>query len=91
MSDTDRALSQGDPLPWLQLPQLDFVSVAGQEEEDINNKITGQLEALRIQINQALDAKNIEEAKRLREELEYRMQQSGMEFRNDVGADGTNE
>lgn len=31
--DQDRAVS-GDPLPWLRLPELDFVEVAGMNKED---------------------------------------------------------
>lgn len=35
--DSDRAVSQGDPLPWLKLPKLDFVEVAGQSNSNNNN------------------------------------------------------
>lgn len=89
-SDNDRALSQGDPLPWLKLPRLDYVSVAGQEKDVVREEeevAASQLEAMRIQLNQALDGGNVEQAERLREELEYRMQQSGMEFRSERDSD----
>ena len=33
----DGADMKTDPLPWLKLPELDFVDVAGQEKRDVRN------------------------------------------------------
>jgi hypothetical protein len=73
-----------DPLPWLKLPRLDFVEVAGQqavpvaEEEGLE-----QLEQLRLRMNRELQEENIVEATRLRNELERLMKDRGIQFTTD--------
>ena len=77
-SDADRAV-QLDPLPWLTLPQLDFVEVAGQERrspsfpKDMDDVVVAQLELIRGEMQEQLRLGNTNEAERLRLELERRM------------------
>ena len=66
-----------DPLPWLSLPQLDFVEVAGQEN------VTQQLERLRSEIATNLEKGLVEEAILVRQELETLMTKYGFEFTTD--------
>jgi len=54
-----------DPLPWLKLPRLDFVEVAGQkeilqasaeqEEQEEQQKVYEELERLRLRLNRELE------------------------------------
>lgn len=97
--DSERAVSGNgnDPLPWLSLPQLDFVEVAGQKErlrkqqkqqqQDAamvkEEQALEQLELLRLQMNEQLQRGNIAEATAIRNKLEQVMKDSGVEFRND--------
>jgi len=93
--DQDRAASS-DPLPWLRLPKLDFVDVAGQEElgrEDFekgrlsgsvqDNQVLVKLESLREKMNQKLADGNVEEALVLRKELEKTMNDNGIQYFKD--------
>jgi hypothetical protein len=92
-TDGDRAAStENDPLPWLALPKLDFVEVAGQDKEndaDKNNKddndaaIFAQLDELRILMNQQLQQGNVVEASAIRRKLESLMRENGIEFQPD--------
>jgi len=73
----------GDPLPWLKLPQLDFVEVAGQPNRKSEMVLMNQLESLRVEMNTLLREGNIQEATRIREELETLMEESGIEYNDD--------
>ncbi|CAJ1959288.1 unnamed protein product [Cylindrotheca closterium] len=66
-----------DPLPWLQLPKLDFVEVAGQQDDSL---AFAKLEELRVQMNEQLDLGNMEQASRLKEQLEEVMDAAGIEY-----------
>ena len=88
-SGTDAPLSGPDPLPWLQLPKLDFVEVAGQESS-IGNvspqkeaEIVAQLEELQSALQSEINAGNIEEANRLRQRLEALMNDYGFQYEAD--------
>jgi hypothetical protein len=81
-SNEDRAVSS-DPLPWLKLPKLDFVEVAGQQTEQ--QVLEERLESLRLDMNEELDKGNVQEADRLRKELESLLRESGMEFQTKPG------
>jgi hypothetical protein len=65
-----------DPLPWLKLPKLDFVEVAGQSREMAGDnteeyrQIMQQLEEIRQVMNAEVSAGNIEEAARLQRNLD---------------------
>ena len=94
-SDTDAPLSGPDPLPWLKLPKLDFVEVAGQQESaSISNglspekeaEIVAQLEELQSVLQSEINAGNVEEANRLRQRLEALMNDYGFQYE----ADGNN-
>ena len=92
-SDTDAPLSGPDPLPWLKLPKLDFVEVAGQESRLSNGlslekeaEIAAQLEELQSALQSEINAGNIEEANRLRQRLEALMNDYGFQYE----ADGSN-
>lgn len=83
LSDGDRAASN-DPLPWLSLPKLDFVDVAGQESSSsLEDALLIQLEDLRMEMNQHLELGNAAEANAIRIKLESRMRESGFEFQTD--------
>ena len=73
-SDGD-AVSGADPLPWLKLPDLDFVEVAGKEQS-----AEMQLEGLRLKMNKALQEGKLEQATELRQELEAIMKANGFDF-----------
>lgn len=86
LTDSDRAVnSDNDPLPWLSLPKLDFVEVAGQETTDNmqDDAILTQLEDLRVEMNQQLDKGNVVEASAIRRKLESLMRDNGIEFQAD--------
>jgi hypothetical protein len=81
-----------DPIPWLKLPRLDFVEVAGQQTvpipdspEDANAAaaLYQQLEQLRLRMNRELQEENFVEATRIRNELEQLMKDRGIEFTTD--------
>lgn len=70
-----------DPLPWLRLPQIDFVQVAGQEDpgkEDV--ALFERLEELRIQIQANYEEGNIEQANLIQQELVQLMKENGIEY-----------
>lgn len=70
-----RETSSSDPLPWLSLPKLDFVDVAGQED-----KTLVKLERIRQEMNKKLQEGKVEEATELRDTLQQLMQESGIEY-----------
>lgn len=69
------AVSGDDPLPWLKLPKLDFVDVAGQEDS-----VEVQLESIRRKMNAALEEGQFEQATEIRKELEEIMTANGFDF-----------
>jgi hypothetical protein len=84
----DRAVSS-DPLPWLRLPKLDYVEVAGQKDqarEDFErgrmknlsttadpSLVVQQLEDLRGRMNQKIAQGDMDAAESLRQQLEAKM------------------
>ncbi len=76
MQDSDRAV-QKDPLPWLKLPTLDFVEVAGQEKPE------DTLERLRLDLNAPVAKGDILEAKCIERQLEDIMKKTGVQFQSD--------
>jgi len=81
-------LSGDDPLPWLKLPQFDFVEVAGQEKQQ--QQQVGEEEMARIEMRlnqiqqnmiQELEQGNVEEAKKMKEDLERLANEYGFEYR----------
>ena len=80
LTDGDRAASS-DPLPWLSLPKLDFVEVAGQETDE--DKLMAELDNLRNEMNNQLQSDNAAEANAIRTKLEILMKENGIEFQSD--------
>ena len=88
---TDAPLSGPDPLPWLKLPQFDFVEVAGQETSNGRNmlspeeeaKLMMQLEDLQLVLREEINAGNTAEANRLRRRLEELMDEYGFQYEAD--------
>eukprot|EP00980_Cylindrotheca_fusiformis_P002824 scaffold672_cov126-Cylindrotheca_fusiformis.AAC.25 len=76
-SSMERKGDVSDPLPWLKLPKLDFVDVAGQENLDLAYK---KLEEMRTSMNRQLELGNVREASRIKEDLERLMQEAGIEY-----------
>lgn len=72
-----------DPLPWLKLPQLDFVEVAGQPSRREEEALMKKLESMRTEMNNLLDQGKIEEAQLIQEDLEVWMEESGIQFTAD--------
>ncbi|KAG7374712.1 hypothetical protein IV203_013807 [Nitzschia inconspicua] len=88
--------SKKDPLPWLKLPQLDFVDVTGQEKPtptrksiaiveevkagDVKDSVYQELELFRLQMNRELQEENWEEASRIRTKLERLMRENSIEY-----------
>lgn len=75
---TDLNTNNEDPLPWLSLPRLDFVDVAGQQDDAID-----ELERIRQEMNDRLQEGKIEEATILRDKLQVLMKESGFEYEAD--------
>lgn len=84
-SSESSSSSSSDPLPWLKLPQLTFVEVAGQEQRQSNDddEAYRQLESLRTRMNDQLEKGQIEEATALRKQLEGLMKANGIDFQSD--------
>ena len=81
---------QDDPLPWLKLPKLDYVEVAGQEQEteptlqQLDDRAVEQtLEKLRIELQDELESGNLTKANQLRVQLETIMKEQGYEYFSD--------
>ena len=80
-----------DPLPWLQLPKLDYVEVTGQEKnkimlDDVTDdlaeiKLQERLEGLTERMRSEISVGNIEQAKITRAELEQIMKENGYEYK----------
>ncbi len=83
-----KELSSSDPLPWLKLPNLDFVEVAGQSSSPDDSIIITKDDSLLldslVQMQQNMNAKLQEgkeaEARIIRNELERLMKDHGMEY-----------
>lgn len=83
-NDNDGPLAGPDPLPWLKLPKLDFVDVAGQEEQrdmlrprenmpagsTVEAALIVKLEERAAAIRQALNDGDTAKAIQLRSDLE---------------------
>ena len=95
VGDPSKPLGAGDPLPWLKLPQFDYVDVAGQPKKPKQPKIVpnstaksssneaevvSRLEVLFAQLKKEVDNDNLIEAKRIELELENIMQEEGFSF-----------
>lgn len=72
-----------DPLPWLKLPQLDFVEVAGQPPTVPDKVLYERLETLRTELNTRLEQGETEEAFKIQEELQGLMEEAGIEYSAD--------
>jgi hypothetical protein len=91
--DTTKPLGGPDPLPWLKLPELDFVDVAGQTkkmQQSAREKISAiersqsgvilRLDSLREQMKTEVGLGNFDAAKRIEIELERLMKDEGYDF-----------
>ena len=94
--DPSKPLGGADPLPWLKLPEFDYVDVAGQpkkpkQSEIIPNssanssskseaEVVSRLEFLFARMKEEVDNDNLIEAKRYELELEKIMEEEGFSF-----------
>lgn len=88
--DASGPLGSPDPLPWLKLPEFDYVDVAGQPTRpkrmeatsgySDESKVVERLEFLREQMKMAVERGNMEDAKRIEDELERIMKEQGFDF-----------
>jgi hypothetical protein len=70
LDDDNRAVSS-DPLPWLKLPKLDFVEVAGQApDDDPRQQFLDRLRGLQEDMEASLERGDYQGADRARNELE---------------------
>jgi len=91
----DRPLGGPDPLPWLKLPDLDFVEVAGQPsrkneiskqygvDQDFfksQTKIVAKLELLKAEMKMEVERGNMKKAKLTENELEILMKEHDYDF-----------
>jgi hypothetical protein len=80
---TNEGKKNADPLPWLKLPQLDFVEVAGQRNRNAEELVYQQFEQLRQEMNEKIEEGKLEQASAIREELEALMKEAGIEYKSD--------
>jgi hypothetical protein len=89
--DPSKPLGGADPLPWLKLPEFDYVEVAGQPKNPKQPKIVpksssdeaevvSRLERLFAQMKKEVENDNLIEAKRIELELEKIMEEEGFGF-----------
>jgi hypothetical protein len=94
--DTTKPLGGPDPLPWLKLPELDFVDVAGQTktpkkmQQSAREKISAiernqsgvilRLDSLREKMKTEVGRGNFDAAKRIEIELERLMKDEGYDL-----------
>jgi hypothetical protein len=85
LADQDRTLARTDPLPWLKLPRLNFVQVAGQDEAVLKaeQELMDRLDGLRIDLNDKLREGRMEEALFVKRELETLMRENGIEYQQE--------
>ena len=70
-----------DPLPWLRLPKLDYVQVAGQEDSNADeSKVVEQLEFLAAQVRAELSRGENEKASKTIKELNDLMDKYGFDY-----------
>ena len=87
LDDQDRAVPQ-DPLPWLKLPQLDFVEVAGQQQDDKGLEATlERLEDLKLELKRQVALGNTAEAQAIQGRLEQVMAEQGITYTPDNNND----
>lgn len=83
-------LSGTDPLPWLKLPKLRYVEVAGQERNEVVNLSEDAareiLESLAEKILYHVKNGELELAKETEAELERRLEEFGFEYSTKGGA-----
>ena len=70
-----------DPLPWLRLPKLDFVEVAGQDDE---SGIVQELEFLAARVRSEMSRGDTEKASETMKELDSMMEQYGFDYSNQI-------
>ena len=84
--DQQRAVAS-DPLPWLALPKLDFVEVAGQPQQsdydDDDIVLLEQLEQMQSKMKETIENGELSKAKGIQEELEWLMVENGVTFTKD--------
>jgi hypothetical protein len=83
--DGKEAESEADPLPWLKLPKLDFVEVAGQDSSVSEEAVMERLEELRMEMSSLLEQKKFKEASAVRLTLEKLMKVNGVEYQYSSG------
>lgn len=69
-----------DPLPWLKLPKLDFVEVAGQENDSSFDSVKQQLDSLKLKLDNELASGQNDKASKTMKELDILMEKYGFEF-----------
>ena len=95
LDDQDRAVQQ-DPLPWLKLPQLDFVEVAGQQQQqqqqqqDDDQELEATLQTLqelKLELKRQVALGNTAEAQAIQGRLEQVMAEQGITYTPDNNND----
>ncbi len=72
-----------DPLPWLKLPKLDFVEVAGQENDVNLELVQRELDSLKSRLDKEIATGQKEKATETMNELNALMEKFGFEFNSE--------
>ena len=80
-NDESAPLGGNDPLPWLKLPQLSYVEVAGQEKNVSEEVVVAKLEELSAKGRAELEAGQKDQAAATMLELNALMEEYGFEFK----------
>mmetsp|Transcript_5822 Transcript_5822/g.7423 ORF Transcript_5822/g.7423 Transcript_5822/m.7423 type:complete len:220 (-) Transcript_5822:2518-3177(-) len=85
-STVERPLVDSDPLPWLKLPRLSFVEVAGQEITNNNEELDliHQLDSMREKMKRETESGENEKASVTMMELNALMKKNGFEYIKDT-------
>jgi len=74
-----------DPLPWLKLPSLDFVEVAGQDNnQEAEGMVIKKLELLKMKLQHQIEKGDDDNAKLTVAELNKLMSDYGFEYKEDT-------
>ena len=80
-NDVEKSMKREDPLPWLKLPSLDFVEVAGQTSNaEVEAIVVKKLEALKMKL---LSEGDQDKAKIIMSEMNELMEKYGFEYKED--------
>lgn len=83
-----QSTENNDPLPWLKLPKLDYVDVAGQntDKEELDLLVRERLDSLLTKMKNEVNSGDKISASSTLKELKEMMEKYGFEYKEDVDA-----